>query len=76
MNVFYGNTSGDLVNNYWTASGGWVQQTLNSGGMAGDPAAVISPDGETMNVFYRSTSGDLVNNYWTASGGWVQQTLP
>jgi hypothetical protein len=74
MNVFYGDASGDLVNMYWTNTGGWVQQVLVGGGVAGDPAAVVN-SATNMNVFYRDTSGDLVNEYWTNTGGWVKQVL-
>ena len=73
MNVFYRDTSGNLVNEYWTNTGGWVHQVLASG-MTGDPAAVQNSD-TNINVFYRDTSGNLVNEYWTNTGGWVHPVL-
>jgi hypothetical protein len=75
MSVFYRTTGGGLGESYWTATGGWVSQSLPAGPLAGDPVA-ISRSPEAMSVFYRTTGGGLGESYWTATGGWVSQSLP
>jgi surface antigen len=73
MNVFYRDASGNLVNEYWTPSGGWVKQVLSSG-VTGNPA-VIARTPESMDVFYRDTGGHLINEYWSVASGWHSQVL-
>ena len=80
MNVFYENTSGQLVDEFWINGGpnnGWSSQVLASG-MAGSPTAVMNTAETNMNVFYENTSGQLVDEYWINGGpgnGWSSQVL-
>jgi hypothetical protein len=76
MNVFYQNTSGQLMNEYWTPENGWRNQSLpGSSTITGVPTALENPSGTNMNVFYKTEGGQLFNEYWTPTGGWGGQAL-
>ena len=73
MNVFYDNTSGDLMNAWWQSTSGWHDQELATG-MTGSPAAIVNSP-TWMDVFYDSTAGDLMNAWWQSTSGWHDQVL-
>ena len=76
MNVFYVTPGGQIGNDYWTATKGWVSQTLPGVAKAGTAPAALANSASLMNLFYVSPDGHVVNDYWTPTRGWVSQTLP
>jgi cell wall-associated NlpC family hydrolase len=76
MNVFATTTTGQIEQDYWTASGGWGSEILPSvATAAGDPVAIMTSS-TWMNVFATTTTGQIEQDYWTASGGWGSEILP
>src|ERR1700733_5677623 len=76
MNVFYRTPTGQVGNDWWTPTSGWVSQTLpGPADVASAPTAIVNSP-SLMNVFFQTTSGQLGNDWWTPEGGWISQTLP
>jgi hypothetical protein len=70
MDVFYRNTSAQLMNQGWNSSTGWNTPTARaSSGVSSNPTAVARTS-SSMDVFYRDTSNNLVNVGWSSGGGW------
>ena len=76
MNVFLTTLSGQIGNDYWTPSGGWVTQTLAGPADAVSAPSALANSPSLMNLFFITISGRIGNDYWTPSGGWITQTLP
>ena len=76
MDVFFRTPSRGLAEDYWSVSGGWVNQPLPGGAdVASDPSA-IDRTSSSMDVFFQTPSGGLAEDYWSVSDGWVNQNLP
>ena len=69
--VFYRNSQGDLMNEFFISGAGWNNQILTTG-MAGDPATTVGD--QTENVFYRDGHGNLINEFYP-NGAWYNQVL-
>jgi hypothetical protein len=75
LDVFFRNSSNNLVARYWDSSIGWNATALVADGtVRGDPAVVSRTSG-SMDVFYRNSSNNLVALSWNASTGWSTSTL-
>jgi len=75
MDVFFRNSSNNLVARYWDSTNGWNATALVADGtVVGDPAAVTRTSG-SMDVFYRNSGNNLVALSWNSSTGWNASTL-
>jgi hypothetical protein len=73
MDVFYGDVSGNLRDEYWTSANGWRNTTL-SAGITGDPA-VVARTSSNMDVFYRDNAASLRDEYFSTKKGWHNTVL-
>jgi hypothetical protein len=76
MNVFFRTPTGQVGNDWWTPTSGWVSQTLpGPADVASAPTAIVNSP-SLMNVFFQTTSGQMGNDWWTPTGNWISQSLP
>ncbi|HVU59754.1 MAG TPA: CHAP domain-containing protein [Candidatus Saccharimonadales bacterium] len=70
IDVFFRNSSNNLVDQSWDGST-WTTTTLvNDGSVRGDPSA-ITRSSDDMEVFYRDSSNNLHDEAWSSAGGWT-----
>jgi hypothetical protein len=71
QDVFYRNTTHQLVEQGWNASTGWGGlKTAASSGVSSNPTAVTRTS-DSFDAFYRDTSNNLEVVGWTATGDWT-----
>jgi CHAP domain len=74
MDVFYRTAGGQLAEDFWSAAGGWGNQTLAGPANVATGPAVVARTSTSMDVFYRTAGGQLAEDFWSAAGGWGNQT--
>jgi hypothetical protein len=67
QDVYYRSTTGAVLQDHWIASEEkWTLSELG-GAAAGNPAAVVEPDGSSRDVYFRGTTGAIWQDRWSAS---------
>jgi hypothetical protein len=69
MDVFYRDTSNNLINIGWNSSTGWNVPTVRATNLNSNPVAIARSTTD-MDVFYVDSNGSLMNIGWNASTGW------